>query len=155
MIHSPHAHAIAPASLAHAHEIAALSSELGYQTSIDETRTVLSQLLDSSRHFVAVAAAPDGRLLGWVVAERRLMLESGEFVELTGLVVTAALRRSGVGSLLVEAAEQWAWQQGFRSIRVRSNVARNESHPFYERLGYQRTKTQHSYRKTLQASQSV
>jgi hypothetical protein len=28
-------------------------------------------------------------------------------------------------------------------------VVRAESHPFYERLGYLRTKTQHAYRKTL------
>jgi hypothetical protein len=36
-----------------------------------------------------------------------------------------------------------------RSISVRSNVARLESHPFYERLGYVRTKTQHAYAKQL------
>jgi hypothetical protein len=34
-------------------------------------------------------------------------------------------------------------------MAVRSNVARAESHPFYERLGYVRTKTQHAYRKRL------
>ena len=34
-------------------------------------------------------------------------------------------------------------------LLVRSNVTRPESHPFYERLGYERIKTQHSYRKTL------
>jgi hypothetical protein len=28
-------------------------------------------------------------------------------------------------------------------------VARTESHPFYERLGYARAKTQHAYRKRL------
>jgi hypothetical protein len=33
--------------------------------------------------------------------------------------------------------------------RVRSNVARELSHPFYESLGYERAKTQHVYRKTL------
>jgi hypothetical protein len=28
-------------------------------------------------------------------------------------------------------------------------VTREESHPFYERLGYTRVKTQHAYRKRL------
>jgi hypothetical protein len=32
---------------------------------------------------------------------------------------------------------------------VRSNVERVESHPFYEGIGYQRTKTSHIYRKEL------
>jgi hypothetical protein len=34
-------------------------------------------------------------------------------------------------------------------MTVRSNVVRAESHPFYERLGYVRSKTQHAYRKHL------
>jgi hypothetical protein len=34
-------------------------------------------------------------------------------------------------------------------MAVRSNVTRTESHPFYERLGYARVKTQHAYRKRL------
>jgi len=142
-------HAVVPAKPEHAHAIAMLSPELGYTITVDATRTVLAQLLDSDKHLVAAAIAPNGMLLGWVVAERRLMLESGEFVELTGLVVTAGARRTGVGRSLVNAAEQWALQQGFAAIRVRSNVARTESHPFYEGLGYQRGKTQHSYIKKL------
>jgi GNAT superfamily N-acetyltransferase len=142
-------HAIIPPKLEQAHEIAMLSSELGYQIAIDEVRTSLALLLRSNRHFVAVACPPEGRLLGWLVAERRLSLESGEFAEITGLVVTATIRRSGVGSSLVRAAEQWALQQGFTSIRVRSNITRTESHPFYERLGYQHLKTQHAYKKPL------
>ena len=40
-------------------------------------------------------------------------------------------------------------RRGLGVIAVRSNVARTESHPFYERLGYVRTKTQHAYRKHL------
>jgi len=39
--------------------------------------------------------------------------------------------------------------QGLGDIAVRSNVARIESHPFYDRLGYRRVKTQHAYRKRL------
>jgi predicted N-acetyltransferase YhbS len=34
-------------------------------------------------------------------------------------------------------------------MTVRSNVVRSGSHPFYERLGYARSKTQHAYRKAL------
>lgn len=50
------------------------------------------------------------------------------------------------------SAEGWALSSGFSSIRVRSNVTRAESHPFYERLGFARTKTQHVYSKTLARS---
>jgi len=34
-------------------------------------------------------------------------------------------------------------------LRVRSNVARAQSHPFYAAMGYDRVKTQHVYCKAL------
>ena len=39
--------------------------------------------------------------------------------------------------------------RGLGEVSVRSNVIRAESHPFYERLGYVRFKTQHAYRKRI------
>jgi len=142
-------YSIIPARETDAAEIARLSLELGYQTTVDKTRTALKQMLSSPRYFAVVASVSAGRLLGWAVAERRLTLESGESVELTGLVVTTSARRQGVGRALVATAEHWALQNGFSSIRVRSNIARTESHPFYERLGFGRAKTQHAYKKPL------
>jgi hypothetical protein len=38
---------------------------------------------------------------------------------------------------------------------VRSNAARAESHPFYEALGYVRSKTQHVYTKTITAADAA
>jgi len=145
----PTSYSITPAQETDAAEIARLSLELGYQTTANQTRTALNQMLSSSSYFAVVASDSAGRLLGWAVAERRLTLESKEFVELTGLVITASARRAGVGRSLVAAAEHWALQNGFSSIWVRSNITRTESHPFYERLGFERVKTQHAYRKPL------
>lgn len=51
--------------------------------------------------------------------------------------------------VLVDAAEQWASQRGLHLVVVRSNVMRSESHPFYEKIGYQRTATSHLYRKNV------
>jgi GNAT superfamily N-acetyltransferase len=145
-------YSITPAQVTDAAEIARLSLELGYQTTVDKTRTSLKQLLRSPSYFAVVASAHAGQLLGWAVAERRLTLESGESVELTGLVVDTSARRLGVGRALVAATEHWALQNGFSSILVRSNITRTESHPFYERLGFKRTKTQHAYKKPLSPS---
>ena len=52
-----------------------------------------------------------------------------------------------VGKALVAAAEQWAADIGTPHVFLRSNILRQESHPFYESLGYTRTKTQHAYSK--------
>ena len=68
------------------------------------------------------------------------------FGQLRGLsVVDAAARCKGVGRALVEEARVWARRSGFQSVVVRSNVVRPEAHPFYEQLGFRRTKTTHVY----------
>ena len=66
-------------------------------------------------------------------------------------MVDLTYRGRGVGRRLVQAAEAWASARGLDQMAVRSNVGRAESHPFYERLGYVRAKTQHAYRKRLRA----
>ena len=40
-------------------------------------------------------------------------------------------------------------ERGLENVSVRSNVVRLESHPFYERAGYVRVKTQHAYWKRI------
>lgn len=136
------------AVVADAAQIARLAAELGYPATVSEISLRLSALLPSPAQFIAVAERA-GSLLGWVAAERRLLLESGEKIEIVGLVVGANERRSGLGKSLVTAIEQWAATQKISVITVRSNVVRTESHPFYERIGYKRKKTQHAYEKQL------
>jgi predicted N-acetyltransferase YhbS len=139
---------VRPARLEDAAEIANLSTELGYPTSEGEMKRRMEKLLQSVAYFLAVAEQ-ESRVIGWVAAERRLLLESGERADIVGLIVTKNAQRSGTGLALVHAAEAWAIQQGMRTMAVRSSVARLESHPFYERLGYVRAKTQHAYLKQL------
>ena len=129
-------------------EIARLAAEWGYPTPVEAMRVRLAALLSRPEHRVSVAH--EGTLLsGWIAVERRHTLESGERIEIVGLVVDARCRGQGVGRLLAADAEQWARQQGFSAVCVRSNVLREASHPFYERLGYVRRKTQYYYEKGI------
>ena len=52
------------------------------------------------------------------------------------LVVDESRRGLGIGAALVDAALDWAAGQGFDTLRVRSNVVRERTHAFYERLGF-------------------
>jgi len=137
-----------PAGLSDAEAISRLTTELGYPSTVDEIVQRLDVLLRADTRFIVVAEQ-DSAVVGWVAAERRLLLESGERVEIVGLIVGAEARRSGIGAALVQAAEDWAVEQKLQVISVRSSIARVESHPFYERLGYIRSKTQHAYMKRL------
>jgi GNAT superfamily N-acetyltransferase len=146
---APSAPDVHRAAVSDAPEIARLAHALGYPASAGEMASRLRVLLPLPAHFLAVAQGPRARLLGWVAAERRMRLESGEQVEIVGLVVDANHRRAGVGKALVGAVEQWAASQGIATLSVSSNIARMEAHLFYERMGYVRTKTRHTYVKQL------
>ena len=140
--------ALRPARPEDAAEIARLSTELGYPADADAMAPRLRVVLDDPSRHVIVASAENG-LLGWIGMERRLSLEGGEQAEIVGLVVDARARRTGLGAALTGAAEDWARGLGYDRIVVRSNAARVESHPFYEKHGYVRKKTQHVYSKPL------
>lgn len=128
--------------------MARLAEELGYPMSDAEMSQRLAKLIADDRHCIAVVADGD-RLLGWMHVEHRISLEGGDRAELMGLVVDSAARRLGFGRELVSVAESWALERGLRTLTVRSNAARRLSHPFYESLGYSRTKTQHVYSKLI------
>lgn len=138
------------ATIEDAPEIARLAGELGYPTEPSEMQSRLSILTDDPDHHILVWDGAD-RLLGWVHAEHRRALDAPDRVELMGLVVDPSARRSGIGAALLEAVEEWARSRGVDAIRVRSNVARDSSHPFYEKMGFERQKTQHVYRKPLRS----
>lgn len=140
-----------PAVLADAPEVARLAAQWGYAVSGQGMSSRLARLLASPSHSAFVAEG-DGALLGWGTGELRFSLGSDPRVEITGLVVDAAVRRSGVGTLLVARIEQWALEQDCHEVFLRSSTARSEAHPFYQRLGFARRKTQHAYAKVLRAA---
>jgi GNAT superfamily N-acetyltransferase len=128
--------------------VAALSRVLGYPVDPGVMSERLAHLAARAADAVFVAVDRD-RIVGWIHGSERELLEVGRQVEILGLVVDLTARRSGAGRALVDAVERWAASRGVAQVSVRSNVVRVESHPFYERLGYKRVKTQHSYRKAL------
>lgn len=136
------------ASVADAAAIALLSAELGYPAAASVVAERLDRLTQRADHAVWVAEA-SREVVGWIHVAEQDLLEYGRRAEILGLVVASLARRRSVGRQLVTSAESWARARGLDQIAVRSNAVRLESHPFYERLGYQRIKTQHVYRKPL------
>jgi GNAT superfamily N-acetyltransferase len=129
--------------------LAALSSELGYPADPDAIGGRLARLLGRTDHCLRLAVAPSGTTIGWIHAFEQCVLEAEPWCEIVGLVVDASHRGHGAGRALVAAVETWARGRGLQALKVRSNVVREESHPFYQGLGFARIKTQHVYRKPL------
>jgi GNAT superfamily N-acetyltransferase len=139
---------VRPATIEDAAAIAMLSGQLGYPVSGAALAERLTKVLARSDETVLVGHEA-GVVVGWIHGAEQRFLEADVRCELLGLVVDQDHRRQGVGQQLVRAVEWWARNRGIKEISVRSNVVRLESHPFYERLGYDRAKTQHVYRKKL------
>jgi GNAT superfamily N-acetyltransferase len=129
-------------------KIAAISREFGYEPTEDEVAASLRDLLPRIDHVVLVAE-DEGAVIAWGHARINRHIEIPQHAELVSMVVTRASRSQGIGSAIVSAVEQWAREQGERSLRVRSSIVRERAHKFYLREGYTEVKQQKTFVKTL------
>lgn len=126
-----------------------LAAQLGYPASAPDFSDRFEALAHSPLHTLLVAAAPGESLSGFVhVAASTALIHAPE-AEIVSLVVEERARGRRVGASLVASAEAWARSRGLASMRVRCRIERDRAHRFYERLGFERSKTQHLFTKTL------
>ena len=133
---------------ADAARVAELSGQLGYPVSAGEVEARLEGSPDGSEGDLLVAVH-DGAVVGFLEVERRRSVYAGGWAEISGLVVGEGSRGRGVGRALVAAACAWARGQGFRRLRVRTNVVRERSARFYEGEGFRLVKQQRVYDREL------
>ena len=116
-----------------------LMAQLGYEhsetTLASNVRAVRQQ---GGEVFVAEMA---GNVLGCVSAIIDVRLAEGVKGEIVSLVVSEEARGHGIGKGLVLEAQQWLAGK-VTVLRVRVNALREQSHLFYESLGYRKDKTQ-------------
>lgn len=116
-----------------------LLSQLGYPTDAAEIPGRLERVHARPGTTVLVAEHR-GRPVGVVTVHLFPAMHSNEpNAWLTALVVDESMRGKGVGSALVERAEQWAIQQGARHLALTSALRRKEAHEFYKRRDYEHT----------------
>lgn len=132
---------VSTAELGHAHDISVLSAQLGYPASDADIRKRLQALAKSPSHAVYVACE-EGKVLGWIHVFHAVILETGAFCEIGGLVTDEKHRGRGIGRLLVNKALDWMAEQGVTIMRVRSQVKRKEAHAFYLNAGFREIKEQ-------------
>lgn len=131
--------------------VAALFSQLGYPSGVEEMRVRIGAILELPSHWCGVADWGTG-VVGCGHVFSVPILEAGWVAQVGGLVVDETWQRRGVGRELMGAAEAWAAAQGCVSVYVRTNIVRSAAHAFYEGIGYGRAKTQYAYRKRLDAA---
>ncbi len=91
---------------------------------------------------ILVAERENGRLGGLLEAGTRPYAEgcsSSAVGYIEGWWVDQDLRRSGVGALLVSAAEAWARSLGLTEMASDTDLANNQSRAAHQALGYNET----------------
>lgn len=126
-----------------------LSNQLGYPVDEINTRRNLLAIQEKADGNVYVAVEDD-KPVAWMHIAKRTTIESGSMFEILGLVVDEACRGRGIGSVLLEKAVHWSREKNATSLRVRSNVKRNEAHHFYFERGFVLKKEQKVFEMPLQ-----
>jgi ribosomal protein S18 acetylase RimI-like enzyme len=142
---------VRPGKREDAGQISALSRQLGYPSSIKDTRKRLDRIGRDREHAFYVAELPEEKIVGWVHVYASKLVVADSLAQLGGLVIDQRFRSMGIGRMLLEKAESWARTNQCSVMIVRSNVVREDAHDFYEYLGYRHMKTQHTFRKSLSA----
>jgi GNAT superfamily N-acetyltransferase len=96
----------------------------------------VAAIADDPRSRIVVAEL-DGRLVGAVFLRRTPLspLVSTENLTMTHLQVDPEVARRGIGSALVEAAVEWAEQEGIESVLTYSQADDRPANRFLARLG--------------------
>ena len=140
---------IRPALPSDATVIADLATQLGYPNRPEEVEARLRDVLSRSGAAVLVAEDEDGTVIGFGHVFGAHRVDSDPFAEIGALIIDQNRRSRGTGAALVDAIEDWAGGQGYRSLRVRSNVIRDRAHAFYDRLGFERVKRQQVFARPI------
>ncbi len=124
------------------------TEELGYNYPIDNTAINLSDIINDSKQCVYVAEF-DNTVIGYIHATVYQLIYLPKLVNILGLSVAEEYHHRGVGSALLNAIEKWAHNIGAQGIRLNSGEERTDAHLFYKKCGYELSKKQFSFKKTL------
>jgi GNAT superfamily N-acetyltransferase len=140
---------VRPAETADVGPIASLCGQLGYPSTSDDIERRLAGTAADPDATVLVADSRRDGVVGWVHVRALHLITRDACAEIGGLVVDEAQRGHGIGTRLMAAAEEWSRGQGLGTLRLRSNVIRDEAHAFYRRRGFANSKTSLLFTKAL------
>jgi ribosomal protein S18 acetylase RimI-like enzyme len=101
------------------------------------TRDYLQQLFDGSLAPFIFIAEQEGKRLGFIQLGEDKEFFSGEpHAYIANLAIAQEAEGKGVGKFLMQAAEKWAKEKGYRFISLYVFGTNRHARAFYEKLGY-------------------
>ena len=118
----------------------------------DQTEADMAAWLLRRDTAVFVAESASGQLCGFIeLAERPYAdgCDTSPLGYIEGWYVDADARRLRIGAQLVETAEAWAREQGYRELGSDTQLENTISQAAHQRLGFEETERLVTYRKLL------
>ncbi len=113
-----------------------LLDELGYPTPEEEVKERLERI-NSDKTLKTLVAEIEGEIVGFIGLCKSYSYErSGCYIRITALIVSEQYREKGIGTRLLQAAEEWARLLNASCIVLSSGLNRKEAHKFYENKGF-------------------
>jgi ribosomal protein S18 acetylase RimI-like enzyme len=135
---------IRPAEKTDASRISILLPDLGYKAEEADVAARLARLATRPENLVIVAEVA-GLVVGLCHVQGVPLLATDGYAEVQALVVSSKCQRQGVGAALLRASVVWASGQGYRRVRLRSGLHREQAHRFYESQGFKRSRASYAF----------
>ena len=119
--------------------LATLMVELGYATTAEDMR-LRYHAVAAHPDYATWVAVCDGHVAGMIGLIKLLYYEmNGCYIRIASLVIGSEYRQKGIGTLLVQKAEEWAAETGAKQVLVNSGnrEERKPAHAFYQHLGFE------------------
>jgi GNAT superfamily N-acetyltransferase len=105
---------------------------------LERLKAVFGRLTTGPNHRVMVARDGERVIALMDLTFRETIYHGGDTTIIEDLIVDEAHRGKGIGTRLVQLAEELARARGCRSIELSSDLHRREAHRFWQARGYQR-----------------
>ncbi len=121
-----------------------LFAQWGHGQSHEDAAAVLAEWDRTTRAEILLCEV-DGEVAGMVaVSAGPLFARPGRYAHLSGLVVSPAHRREGIGGALLDAVEERARDWGCHYLELTSSRSRTAAHDFYLARGFEETSGHHA-----------
>ena len=106
---------------------------LGYEVSFDDLRNRIAIMLESKNYKILVAEDNE-EVIGFIGLQKSLCFEDpGIVLRIIALGVSNKYQGKGIGTKLIEGAEEYAKENNISVLLVNSGLKRLQAHNFYEK----------------------
>jgi GNAT superfamily N-acetyltransferase len=116
------------------------NDELGCRNINIESFTTKMAMMSKDENYKTFVALIDSTVVGFITIVQTLAIEFEiGYLKVNGLAVQKNHQNKGIGTTLIQYAEEYAKEKGLSCLILNSGFQRKDAHAFYERKGYQKT----------------